>query len=1002
MPFICIKVNLVKIGTTILCMFLSLLHWTVQGQVTVTATAGLSSATYHHLSESFAAINNGIHKGNIEILITANLAEPDTPTHLIRDSSGAARYDRIHIQPVGNRSVTSYGSAAVPYSQENAEIGLLSVKNVCIDGDDPNTPGPRNLVFLDSNKTNIPCAMLLLYSNDTFSNTPFISHDTIRNCVFIGRYDSIAQHTANGGIVIGSTGYYRSDLIENNIITKCYTAIGVSQKMQAYSPAISPPALSISIKDNILGDDDPLLANQVGITAYYSSVDTLRPTHNMLYISGNEIKGSHHDADVCGIYLQGYIAGAVDHNNIHHLTGYLNGDPYGIKTLTKPVSYNDLSIHDNHIHHLASSGRVVTGIYATQTNQGDTQKIYHNLIDSFYTEPFGAIGISATYADVGGNTVQLFNNLNSIVGIYTSSSDVHDNIVRNLMCEGSQITGIETRGPGAVYNNKIFDLRCAGGIWGCSFASTLFYNNMISGLSIDHSSYLVGVQIFGPGSSFDNNTIVMDTNARASLSACVSTYANSFYSFRNNILVNRGQYPACGISSIIPAATFATLESNNLYYTPHGRVAMVGNPAVPHDLRRWQTATGKESQSDSVFIPFISLDDPHIDTTNPLAAPTLHSGTPVTGHATTDIDFQLRQNPPCIGADEFYNAVSAIADPVWPGDADNNGIVDLTDIFPVGLSYDSSGPLRTARNIVWTGDSALNWGQTFAGYTAHVDFKHADCNGDGHINASDTDAIVTNYSLVHAKTNGQIESRAGAPSLFLHFSRDSVTSWDTFHVDVILADSLLPVSDIYGLKFKVSYNMALMDTTVVKLSYLTSWFADSTHTLTLDRQSKDLGELTTAICGLDHMARTGHGQIASLSFKVNPISIFNPQYQFNKVSISEIVAVDHAGQSIIINGATDSNVVYRQTAYSGVPETDPWYIHLYPNPAQRSLTVESDFFPAHMALSEIYDATGRLVQIRSIATTQATYDLSDMTPGVYCIKFCIDGHTVIKRFVKLG
>ncbi len=89
---------------------------------------------------------------------------------------------------------------------------------------------------------------------------------------------------------------------------------------------------------------------------------------------------------------------------------------------------------------------------------------------------------------------------------------------------------------------------------------------------------------------------------------------------------------------------------------------------------------------------------------------------------------------------------------VWPGDADANHIVDNNDLLPIGLAYDSIGPVRTVQGIVWQGDVSTDWADTLPGYFPTVNFKYADCNGDGRVDANDTLAIVTNFGLTHTKT----------------------------------------------------------------------------------------------------------------------------------------------------------------------------------------------------------------------------------------------------------
>ncbi len=75
---------------------------------------------------------------------------------------------------------------------------------------------------------------------------------------------------------------------------------------------------------------------------------------------------------------------------------------------------------------------------------------------------------------------------------------------------------------------------------------------------------------------------------------------------------------------------------------------------------------------------------------------------------------------------------------VYPGDANNDGIVDVRDILPLGLYYGQTGPTRAGASLNWGAQTvAVGWSPDAAAY--------ADCNGDGTVNASDVTGIIQNW-----------------------------------------------------------------------------------------------------------------------------------------------------------------------------------------------------------------------------------------------------------------
>jgi PKD repeat protein len=87
---------------------------------------------------------------------------------------------------------------------------------------------------------------------------------------------------------------------------------------------------------------------------------------------------------------------------------------------------------------------------------------------------------------------------------------------------------------------------------------------------------------------------------------------------------------------------------------------------------------------------------------------------------------------------------------VYPGDANNDGIVNEMDVLPLGVYWEAEGDPRRGDAHIWTRQAATSWDPVRATY--------ADCNGDGIINGSDVEIIQNNWGLTHV-----IE---GSPTVF--------------------------------------------------------------------------------------------------------------------------------------------------------------------------------------------------------------------------------------------
>ncbi|MDI6781579.1 MAG: FlgD immunoglobulin-like domain containing protein, partial [bacterium] len=118
-----------------------------------------------------------------------------------------------------------------------------------------------------------------------------------------------------------------------------------------------------------------------------------------------------------------------------------------------------------------------------------------------------------------------------------------------------------------------------------------------------------------------------------------------------------------------------------------------------------------------------------------------------------------------------YNSVD-IVEPepvmgVWPGDANNNGVVDGNDIFPVAMYFGMESFMRPGASLVWIG-------QPMSDPWIPVEATYADTNGDGRITAADVLAIGVNFGATHTVSSG------GSPAPALAAKADYAKYLDAF------------------------------------------------------------------------------------------------------------------------------------------------------------------------------------------------------------------------------
>ena len=100
---------------------------------------------------------------------------------------------------------------------------------------------------------------------------------------------------------------------------------------------------------------------------------------------------------------------------------------------------------------------------------------------------------------------------------------------------------------------------------------------------------------------------------------------------------------------------------------------------------------------------------------------------------------------------------------VWPGDTNNDGVVGVRDVLPIGIFWGAEGPPRADGDISWSAKGIRPWEEGQAAF--------ADANGDGRVDARDVEAVRANWSRVRpgegdaavAKLAPNAQRAAGSP-----------------------------------------------------------------------------------------------------------------------------------------------------------------------------------------------------------------------------------------------
>lgn len=146
---------------------------------------------------------------------------------------------------------------------------------------------------------------------------------------------------------------------------------------------------------------------------------------------------------------------------------------------------------------------------------------------------------------------------------------------------------------------------------------------------------------------------------------------------------------------------------------------------------------------------------------------------------------------------------------VWPGDANNNGIVNAVDFLYNIWAWGNTGGDRPTTSIAWEAMPFPPEWDVF--FPDGLEMFYADANGDGFVNETDTEAIIANFGLTHGTPtpdNFQMGEEGEAPLLALIPSVNSIEAGTAFNIDLQLGNEDFFVESFYGIAIELSYTLA--------------------------------------------------------------------------------------------------------------------------------------------------------------------------------------------------
>jgi arylsulfatase A-like enzyme len=299
---------------------------------------------------------------------------------------------------------------------------------------------------------------------------------------------------------------------------------------------------------------------------------------------------------------------------------------------------------------------------------------------------------------------------------------------------------------------------------------------------------------------------------------------------------------------------------------------------------------------------------------------------------------------------------------VWPGDTNNDGLVNQADVLPLGLCWDVTGPARQNRSHNWIGQAAIPWMTPICTY--------ADANGDGMVNQADILPIGLNWGRTHSLSglsfkSTDLLSKGNSPlAANLQFAIEGDANLgEDFWVGIQANDA----ANLFGVSFEIVY---------APKGRVTPLTAEAGNGLGDDLLFFSSIDTTTVRIGIGSSRKagqggvTGSGIIARIKMRISGSAIVGQDTIW--LSLENAQANDPEGNAIQFD-LSNVTLVPIITDVSAAQADLPNMFSLqanYPNPFNPSTTIIYDLPEKAEVTIEIFDIRGRHVRTLISQTQQ--------------------------------
>lgn len=340
------------------------------------------------------------------------------------------------------------------------------------------------------------------------------------------------------------------------------------------------------------------------------------------------------------------------------------------------------------------------------------------------------------------------------------------------------------------------------------------------------------------------------------------------------------------------------------------------------------------------------------------------------------------------------------AQQVWPGDVNNNGIVNNVDVLYWAFAEGASGPSRASTNGDWAPqDPPELWAETFPD---GLNFSFADCDGNGVINSADLNIIKDNFWLTQPMVSLDefFTGTVGQDPQLLLETADPITEPGAEEVaSLSLGSEQMQIDSFFGIAFTLKFDTLNIKPTTnmggnagISLDLTNpSWINDpmgmgTNRSEVFIEVLDDYAVAQVAIYrGPNAGAVSGFGPVAEFSIVMEDIIVGLVGLDTDSIRLanSDFEGLEVAPSRLQFATAEDSLLLQSREPLLREEE-----IKLYPNPTNGWLTLELTDNDNEIQAVDLYNAQGaylgRLNAPRP--ATAAKFNFGSYPRGLYMLR----------------